>query len=71
MIWNPDGKVPADVGASGGDNTVYTEFQQSGDLVQYADRGGWHGRVALWRSRLGELNLERLPSSSTVHASNA
>lgn len=34
-------------------NTVYTEFQQDGTLVQYAEKGkGWGGRnrEELWRS---------------------
>lgn len=69
VIWEPSAtQMPA--GAAGHDknNTVYTVFQQDGDLVQYAERGGWQGHVALWRSGTGVCVIPRGTPSRNVAA---
>ncbi|CAN0376521.1 unnamed protein product, partial [Ascophyllum nodosum] len=54
VIWAPG---PAfENAANAEDNTVYTEFQHDGHLVQYAERKGWQGRVPIWRSNSGAFD---------------
>lgn len=55
IIWSCPGAAPVNVRKATAEemNTVYTEFQQDGTLVQYAEKTkGWGGRnrEELWRS---------------------
>lgn len=58
IIWSsgpaPEDHDFAENADAAPENTVYTEFQHDGDLVQYAERGVWLGRLVLWRSNSGE-----------------